>query len=79
MRKSKHLVKRMQQRGICHDAVLLIAMFGEEIRSEQGCVKLKMTEKTIRKLIQLLDKCRNTVVLANNEVSTLITAYSCAK
>lgn len=76
MKLTKHAIKRAQQRGLKHDVLFLISLFGEEIGRDRDGIKLLMSEKTIRKLIQLLDKCRDTVIITDSNYDRLITAYA---
>lgn len=76
MKLTKHAIKRAQQRGLKYDVLFLISLFGEEIERDRGGIKLLMSEKTIRKLIQLLDKCRDTVIVTDPNYDRLLTAYA---
>lgn len=76
MKLTNHATKRAQQRGINDDVLLLVSLFGEEVSSDKGVVKIQMTEKTRRKLFQVLDKCRSKVIIADRSVSKVITAYT---
>lgn len=79
MKLTNHATKRAQQRGIQYDTLLLISLFGEEISVDTEGVKIQMTERTIRKIIQLLDKCRNKVIIADKSFSSLITTYALSR
>lgn len=79
MKLTKHANKRLQQRGIQDDVLVLISLFGEQVSSNKGCVKLKMTEKTRGKIVQILDRCRNKVIIMDKSFSNLITAYTLSR
>lgn len=76
MKITKHATKRTQQRGIKHDTLLLVSMFGEIVATDADCAKIQITERIRRNLIQLLDKCRDKIIVVDKNVSTLITAYT---
>ena len=76
MKVTNHANKRMRQRGIKDDTLLLVYMFGEEVTSDSEVVKMQMTERKRRNLIQSLDKCRNKVIVADKNYKSLITTYT---
>lgn len=79
MKMTKHAIKRTQQRGIRHDTLLLVSLFGEEVSSAPEGIRIQMTERAWRNLAQLLDKCRNKVIVADDTMSRLITAYTISR
>lgn len=79
MKLTKHAAKRAQQRGIQDDTLLLVSLFGEEVATDAGGVKIQMTERARRNLVQLLDKCRSKVIVTDKNVSKLITAYTLSR
>lgn len=76
MKLTKHATKRSQQRGIQYDVLLLISLFGEEIDKDIDGVKIQMTERALRKIIQILDKCKNKVIVTDKNFNKLITTYA---
>lgn len=79
MKLTKHAAKRAQQRGIQHDTLLLVSLFGEEVATDADGVKIQMTERARRHLVQLLDKCRSKVIVTDKNASKLITAYTLSR
>lgn len=76
---TEHAIKRAQQRGIRHETLLLVSLFGEEVSSDIDGVKIQMTEKAWRNLAQTLDKCRNKVIVANSSMSIMLTTYTLSR
>lgn len=79
MKMTEHAIKRAQQRGIRHETLLLVSLFGEEVSSDTDGVKIQMTEKAWRNLAQILDKCRNKVIVANSSMSIMLTTYTLSR
>lgn len=79
MKMTKHVSKRAQQRGIPDEILRLICFFGEEVAADAEGVKIQMTEKALRHLTQLLDKCRNKVIVADSSMSRMFTAYTLSR
>lgn len=76
MKLTKHAVKRAQQRGLPEDLLLLIVLFGEVVAEGNGGIKLQILDKTRAKIIQLLDKCREKVLITDKNYESIITAYA---
>lgn len=79
MKLTKHATKRSQQRGIQYDVLLLISLLGEEIVKDKDGVKIQMTKKDRRKIIQTLDKCKNKAIVTDKNFNKLITAYALSR
>jgi len=79
MKITNHANKRMRQRGIKDDTLLLVSMFGEEVTSDSEIVKMQMTERKRRNLMQSLDKCRNKMIVIDKNFKTLVTAYTLSR
>ena len=76
MKLSKHAKARAQQRGKKTDLLTLISIFGEVIEERNGCKILQITERIRRQIIQLLDKSPRTIIVADEQLSSIITTYS---
>lgn len=76
MRLTKHAAKRVQQRGIPVDLLLLIVLFGDVVAEDKDGIRLQILDKTRSKIIQLLDKCKEKVIITDKIYESIITAYN---
>lgn len=79
MKLTKHAAKRAQQRGLPHDVLFLIALFGDVVRKDSGGIMLQLSDKTRCKIIQLLDKYRKKILITDKSYETVITTYAVSK
>ncbi|MCL1916060.1 MAG: hypothetical protein FWG17_05075 [Desulfovibrionaceae bacterium] len=74
MKLTKHAQVRIKQRGISDIELLLISIFGVVDAKN----RMTLPERTQKKIIQALDKC-NKMLVVDDEVSALITAYAISR
>lgn len=76
MKVTKHAKKRCCQRGIKIDLLDLIYNFGTKIDEDEDGIKFQITDKIRTKLIDLLDKSKNKIIITDKFQENIITVYA---
>lgn len=73
---SQHASIRSRQRGFQDADLFLITNFGIPVKRPGNVVEYQMTQKVIKRLIQSLHRLGHKGILADENGTTVITAYN---
>lgn len=76
MKKSRHAMMRLRQRGFQEPDLLLIENFGVPVRRQGNVTEYQMPHKVIKRIIQSLDRVRHKAILVDENDGIIITAYN---